>query len=49
MPSSSVYAATKAGPISPARTLSGEVIGRGIRTNVVSPGPVSTPLYGKLP
>jgi NAD(P)-dependent dehydrogenase (short-subunit alcohol dehydrogenase family) len=31
-----------------ARTLSGELLGRGIRVNVVSPGPVSTPLYGKL-
>lgn len=48
MPTSSVYAATKAGLISMARTLSGELIGRGVRVNVVSPGPVSTPLYGKL-
>lgn len=48
MPNSSVYAATKAALISLARTLSGELIGRGIRANVVSPGPVVTPLYGKL-
>lgn len=48
MPGSSVYAASKAGLISLARTLSGELIGRGIRVNAVSPGPVSTPLYGKL-
>ncbi|MFI4981683.1 MAG: SDR family oxidoreductase [Nevskiales bacterium] len=48
MPNSSVYAASKAGLISMARTLSGELIGRGIRVNAVSPGPVSTPLYGKL-
>jgi len=48
MPNSSIYAATKAGLISMARTLSGELIGRGIRVNAVSPGPVSTPLYGKL-
>lgn len=48
MPTSSVYAASKAGLISLARTLSGELIGRGIRVNTVSPGPVSTPLYGKL-
>jgi NAD(P)-dependent dehydrogenase (short-subunit alcohol dehydrogenase family) len=47
-PNSIVYAATKAALISLARTLSGELIGRGIRTNVVSPGPVTTPLYGKL-
>lgn len=48
MPTSSVYAASKAGLISLARTLSGELIGRGIRVNAVSPGPVATPLYGKL-
>jgi NAD(P)-dependent dehydrogenase (short-subunit alcohol dehydrogenase family) len=48
MPTSSVYAASKAGLISLARTLSGELIGRGIRVNAVSPGPITTPLYGKL-
>ncbi|TWB18563.1 SDR family oxidoreductase [Nitrospirillum bahiense] len=48
MPNSSVYAATKAALISMARTLSGELIGRGVRVNAVSPGPISTPLYGKL-
>jgi NAD(P)-dependent dehydrogenase (short-subunit alcohol dehydrogenase family) len=48
MPNSSVYAATKAGLISLARTLSGELIQRGIRVNAVSPGPISTPIYGKL-
>jgi NAD(P)-dependent dehydrogenase (short-subunit alcohol dehydrogenase family) len=48
MPNSSVYAATKAGLISLARTLSGELIGRGIRVNAVSPGPIATPLHGKL-
>lgn len=47
-PNSIVYAASKAALISLARTLSGELIGRGIRTNVVSPGPVATPIYGKL-
>ncbi len=30
------------------RTLSGELISRGIRVNAVSPGPISTPLYSKL-
>lgn len=48
MPNSSVYAASKAGLISLARTLSGELIGRGIRVNAISPGPITTPLYGKL-
>ncbi|MDS7594621.1 SDR family oxidoreductase [Agrobacterium tumefaciens] len=48
MPTSSIYAASKAALLSMARTLSGELIGRGIRVNAVSPGPVATPLYGKL-
>ena len=48
LPNSSVYAATKAAILSLTRTLSGELIGRGIRVNAVSPGPISTPLYGKL-
>lgn len=47
MPNSSVYSATKAGLVSLARTLSGELIGRGIRVNAVSPGPVATPLHDK--
>src|ERR1035438_3173932 len=48
MPNTSVYGATKAALLSLARTLSGELIGRGIRVNAVSPGPIATPLYGKL-
>ena len=48
MPNTTVYAATKAALLSLVRTLSGELIGRGIRVNAVSPGPISTPLYGKL-
>lgn len=48
MPTSSVYGASKAALLSLSRTLSGELIGRGIRVNAISPGPVSTPLYGKL-
>jgi NAD(P)-dependent dehydrogenase (short-subunit alcohol dehydrogenase family) len=43
-----VYSLAKAGMISLARTLSGELIGRGIRANVISPGPIDTPLNGKL-
>jgi len=48
MPNSSVYAATKAGLISLARTLSGELLSRGIRINAISPGPIATPLHGKI-
>jgi len=48
MPSSAVYAASKAGLISLAKTLSAELLPRGVRVNVLSPGPVTTPLYGKL-
>ncbi|HWJ73390.1 MAG TPA: SDR family oxidoreductase [Kaistia sp.] len=48
MPATSIYSAAKAGMISLARTLSGELIGRGIRANVVSPGPIDTPLNNKL-
>jgi NAD(P)-dependent dehydrogenase (short-subunit alcohol dehydrogenase family) len=48
MPNSSVYAASKAALISLARTLSGELVAQGVRVNVVSPGPVETPIYGKL-
>lgn len=45
MPTSSVYAATKAAMISLAKTLSGELISRGIRVNAVSAGPIMTPLH----
>jgi len=48
MPNTTVYGATKAALLSLARTLSGELISRGIRVNAVSPGPISTPLYSKL-
>lgn len=48
MPNSSVYAASKAALISLAKTLSAELLPRNIRVNVVSPGPVTTPIYGKL-
>jgi NAD(P)-dependent dehydrogenase (short-subunit alcohol dehydrogenase family) len=47
MPNSSVYAASKAALITLARTLSAELVGRGIRVNVVSPGPVTTPILGR--
>lgn len=43
----SVYAATKAAVRSFARTLTTELVGRGIRVNVVSPGPITTPIFGR--
>lgn len=48
MARSSVYAATKAAFLSMSKTLSSELLGRGIRVNAVSPGPVETPLYDKM-
>ena len=42
IPSTSVYSATKAALRSMTRTFAGELIGRGIRVNAVSPGPVDT-------
>jgi NAD(P)-dependent dehydrogenase (short-subunit alcohol dehydrogenase family) len=48
MPNSSVYGATKGALLTLARTLSGELISRGIRVNAISGGPIATPLYRKL-
>lgn len=45
---SSVYAASKAGILSLARSLSAELHPRGIRVNGLSPGPTATPALGKL-
>lgn len=48
LPQSSAYAASKAGLLSLARTLSGEWAKRGIRVNGLSPGPTATSALGKL-
>ncbi|WP_312415715.1 SDR family oxidoreductase [Pseudescherichia sp.] len=48
LPTSSVYAASKAGLLSLARTLSAELMPRGVRVNGLSPGPVETPALSKL-
>jgi NAD(P)-dependent dehydrogenase (short-subunit alcohol dehydrogenase family) len=42
------YAATKAAVRSFARTLTTELVDRKIRVNVVSPGPITTPIFGRL-
>ncbi len=47
-PNSSVYSASKAALLSLVRTLSADLVGRGIRVNAVSPGPVETPIFGRL-
>lgn len=48
MPDTSVYAASKAAVLSLNRVLATELAPRKIRVNAVSPGPVATPLYGKI-
>jgi NAD(P)-dependent dehydrogenase (short-subunit alcohol dehydrogenase family) len=48
MPNSSVYAASKGAILSINRVLATELAPRRIRVNAISPGPVTTPLYGKL-
>src|SRR5690606_12864971 len=46
--STSVYAATKAAVRSFARTLTAELLPKKIRVNAIAPGPIATPIYGKL-
>ncbi len=48
MARASVYSATKAAFLNLSKTLSTELLPRGIRVNAVSPGPVQTPLFDKL-
>jgi NAD(P)-dependent dehydrogenase (short-subunit alcohol dehydrogenase family) len=48
LPNSSVYSASKGALVTLARTLSAELVGRGIRVNAVSPGPVETPIFGRM-
>ena len=48
MPNTAVYAASKAALNSLTRTAATELAPRKIRVNSVNPGPVNTPLFGKL-
>jgi len=47
MPNSAVYAASKAAVISLAKNLSIELVGRGIRVNSISPGPIESALLAR--
>jgi NAD(P)-dependent dehydrogenase (short-subunit alcohol dehydrogenase family) len=46
-PATSIYSASKAAVRSLARTFAAELLDRGIRVNVVSPGPIYTPILEK--
>ncbi|HEY6909104.1 MAG TPA: SDR family oxidoreductase [Myxococcales bacterium] len=48
MPSTAAYAASKAALGALSRVAARELAARGIRVNAVSPGPITTPIYGKL-
>ncbi len=48
MATTSFYAMSKAGLRSLARTLSTELLPKGVRVNAVSPGPITTPIFDKL-
>lgn len=44
----SVYAASKAAVLALTRAWAQELAPQGVRVNVVSPGPIETPIYGKM-
>lgn len=48
MPGFAAYAATKAAVRSLTRSLTQELAPRGIRVNVVAPGPIETPIFGRM-
>ena len=47
MPNTAIYAASKAGLNAFSRTAATELAPRKIRVNVVNPGPIATPIFGK--
>ncbi|HEY1900597.1 MAG TPA: SDR family oxidoreductase [Steroidobacteraceae bacterium] len=47
IPTGSVYAASKAGLRALGRCFAAELVSKGIRVNVVSPGPTDTPIIGR--
>ena len=48
MPGTTVYRATKAAVVNLVKTLSADLIERGIRVNAISPGPVESTLLGGI-
>lgn len=48
MPNTTVYGASKAAVINFAKTMSAELVDRGIRVNVVSPGPITTNIITRM-
>ena len=48
-PGMSSYSASKAALRAMSRCLAGELAPRGIRINVVAPGPINTPIWGREP
>jgi NAD(P)-dependent dehydrogenase (short-subunit alcohol dehydrogenase family) len=48
MPGTTVYGATKAAIVNLAKTLSADLIERGIRVNAISPGPVESAFLGRI-
>ena len=48
LPGSSVYGASKAAVVNLAKTLSADLLQHGVRVNVVSPGPVATPILDRM-
>ena len=47
-PGSTVYGASKAAVVNLAKTLSADLLERGVRVNAVSPGPIETPIFERM-
>ena len=48
LPGSAVYGASKAAVVNLAKTLSADLLDRGVRVNVISPGPIATPIFDRM-
>lgn len=48
MPGTAVYTASKGAIVSMTRSLAAELASRRVRVNTISPGPIETPIYGRL-